>query len=44
MTAHDNEATRQKAKNIGAFAYLQKPFEDHQLIETIFNATRKESS
>ena len=44
MTAHDNEETRQKAKNIGAFAYLQKPFEDHQLINAILKAMGKEFS
>jgi FixJ family two-component response regulator len=44
MTAHDNEETRQKAKNLGAFAYLQKPFEDHELIDTIFEAVGREAS
>jgi FixJ family two-component response regulator len=44
MTAHDNEETRRKAKNIGAFAYLQKPFEDNQLIKTINKAVRRQAS
>lgn len=44
MTAHDNEETRRKAKNIGAFAYLQKPFEDLQLIKTINKAVRRQAS
>lgn len=44
MTAHDNEETRRKAKNLGAFAYLQKPFEDHRLINTINKAVRRQES
>jgi FixJ family two-component response regulator len=44
MTAHDNEDIRQKAKNIGAFAYLRKPFEDHQLIKKINEAVRGQTT
>lgn len=44
MTAHDNEETRRKAKDLGAFAYLQKPFEDHRLINTINKAVRRQAS
>ena len=40
MTAHDDEKTRQKAEDIGAFAYLQKPFEDRELIDVIYSAIK----
>ena len=40
MTAHDDEKTRQKAEDIGAFEYLQKPFEDRELIDVIYRAIK----
>ena len=35
VTAHDDEATRERAVRAGASEYLRKPFEDHALIEAI---------
>ena len=35
MSAHQDAGTRGKALNAGAIAFLQKPFEDQLLIETI---------
>lgn len=35
MSAHEDAETREKALQAGAVAFLQKPFEDQLLIETI---------
>jgi len=35
MSAHQDTETREKAFQAGAAAFLQKPFEDQLLIETI---------
>jgi FixJ family two-component response regulator len=38
MSAHQDTETREKALNAGAIAFLQKPFEDQLLLETIRSA------
>lgn len=38
MSAHHDTETREKALNAGAIAFLQKPFEDQLLLETIRSA------
>ena len=38
MTGHDDAATRQRARCLGAVAYLRKPFEDKALIAAIEGA------
>ena len=38
MSAHQDSETREKALKAGAMAFLQKPFEDQLLIETIHSA------
>lgn len=38
MSAHQDTGIREKALNAGAIAFLQKPFEDQILIETIHSA------
>jgi FixJ family two-component response regulator len=35
ITAHDDVATRERAQNSGAAAYLCKPFDDEVLLDTI---------
>ncbi len=35
ITAHDDDKTRERAKNTGALAYLPKPFNDQSLINAI---------
>jgi len=40
ITAHDDVATRERARRAGAVQYLRKPFEDDALIEAIHRATR----
>ena len=40
ITAHDDAATRERARRAGAVQYLRKPFEDEALIEAIHRATR----
>ena len=40
ITAHDDAATRERARRAGAVQYLRKPFEDDALIEAIHRATR----
>ena len=35
ITAYDDEHTREQALRLGCTAYLQKPFEAHQLIEAL---------
>ena len=35
ITAHDDVATRERARNSGAAAYLCKPFDDEVLLDTI---------
>jgi FixJ family two-component response regulator len=39
VTAHDDAATRERARRAGAVRYLRKPFEDDALIEAIHRAT-----
>jgi FixJ family two-component response regulator len=41
ITAHDDAATRDRALNCGAIAYLHKPFEEMALIEAIQTAIGK---
>jgi FixJ family two-component response regulator len=41
MSAHQDTEIRRKAFNAGAVAFLQKPFEDQLLIETIRSALNK---
>jgi len=43
ITAHDDEATRERAVRAGASEYLRKPFEDHALIEAIHHAVDRRS-
>lgn len=40
ITAFDDPATRQRAHEAGAAAYLQKPFDDKSLIDAIDRAAR----
>ena len=39
ITAHDDAATRERARRAGALQYLPKPFEDDELIEAVHRAT-----
>ena len=39
ITAHDDAATRERARRAGAVQYLRKPFEDDALISAINRAT-----
>ena len=41
MTGHDDAPTRERARHLGAVAYLRKPFEDAALIAAIEEALRK---
>jgi FixJ family two-component response regulator len=41
MTAHDNPQWRQRAKEVGAIAYLRKPFDEQSLLDAIQCACRK---
>ena len=43
MTAHDDEATRERARRSGAAAYLPKPFEKWALLDAIRTALRPAS-
>jgi len=38
MSAHEDSSTREQGLNAGAIAFLQKPFDDHILIEKINSA------
>ena len=38
MTGHDDPATRERARKLGAAGYLRKPFEDDALISAIEQA------
>ena len=38
ITAHDDEATRDRARRVGAAAYLRKPFGKHVLLDAIQRA------
>lgn len=38
ITAHDDPATRQRARRAGAVAYLRKPFDEDSLISAIQSA------
>jgi len=39
ITAHDDPATRERARRAGAVQYLRKPFEESALIEALYRAT-----
>ena len=39
ITAHDDAATRERARKAGALAYLRKPFDDQALLAAIRKAT-----
>jgi FixJ family two-component response regulator len=39
VTAMDDPATRQRALDAGAVAYLEKPFEDYRLLEALQSVT-----
>jgi len=41
MTAHDNPQWRQRAKEVGAVAYLRKPFDEQSLLDAIQLARSK---
>ena len=38
ITAFDDPATRERAHEVGAAAYLQKPFDEQSLVEAITRA------
>ena len=38
ITAHDDEESRARALTHGAFAYFEKPFDDEELLEKVFEA------
>ena len=38
LTARDPENIRERALNEGAFAFFQKPVDNHDLLEAIYNA------
>ena len=38
ITAHDERATRERARRAGAIEYLRKPFDDDSLIDAIHKA------
>ena len=38
ITAFDDPATRERAREVGAVAYLQKPFDEQSLVEAITRA------
>ncbi len=42
ITAHDDEQTRLQVHESGAAGYLQKPFEDEELIEAIRRALARQ--
>jgi FixJ family two-component response regulator len=41
ITAFDDPATRRHAQDVGAAGYLQKPFDDQSLIDTINRVSRR---
>ena len=43
ITAHDDAATREHARQIGSSGYLRKPFEQHALLGAIYRALKQES-
>jgi FixJ family two-component response regulator len=43
ITAFDDPATRQRAQEVGAAGYLQKPFDDQSLVQAINRAARRTS-
>ena len=38
ITGHDEPENRARAQSLGAFAYMRKPIDDHQLLATIEQA------
>jgi FixJ family two-component response regulator len=43
ITAFDDPATRRHAQDVGAAGYLQKPFDDQSLVDTINRVARRPS-
>ncbi|MGA8731686.1 MAG: response regulator [Terracidiphilus sp.] len=43
ITAYDNKDTRQQAMQAGAVAFLDKPFSDEQLLQTVRSALRHDA-
>jgi len=43
ITAHDKKESREQAMQVGAVAFLGKPFNDEELLESIRSALRKKS-
>lgn len=41
ITAHEDDKAHERATRMGAVAYLQKPFEDHVLLDAIYSAPLK---
>lgn len=44
MSAFGNEATKRKAKELGAYAFLDKPFNINLLVSIVKKAVRKKST
>ena len=42
ITAHDDAATRERARRIGVIEYIRKPFDDDSLIAAIHRAIDRE--
>jgi FixJ family two-component response regulator len=42
ITAHDDAATRERARQLGAAGYLRKPFDQHALFKAIYQAIGQE--
>jgi FixJ family two-component response regulator len=43
ITAHDDEPTRERARQMGSSGYLRKPFEQHTLLGAIYRAIEQET-
>lgn len=41
ITAHDDPATRERARDAGALAYLTKPFPGRSLLDAVFQAATR---
>ena len=41
LTAYSCEKTKQEAKELGAYAYLRKPFETDELLDTVSGALKE---
>ena len=44
ITAYDDKASRGRAMQAGAVAFLDKPFSDEQLLQTVRSAFRRDGS